>query len=114
MSNSIRGFFGVNVFNLAFYSSSWIGEKRVSKRPSLSKLVLDVLKPHVPDLIDFCRALSAVDGVSRVSAVVVEVDVETDTVKITVEGNGINFEKLRDKVKEMGAAVHSIDEVVFE
>jgi len=97
-----------------FTSFFWIGEKRVSKRPSLSKLVLDVLKPHVPDLIDFCRALSAVDGVSRVSAVVVEVDVETDTVKITVEGNGINFEKLRDKVKEMGAAVHSIDEVVFE
>ena len=86
----------------------------MSKRPSLSKLVLDVLKPHVPDLIDFCKALSAVDGVSRVSAVVVEVDVETDTVKITIEGNGMDFEKLREKVKEMGAAIHSVDEVVFE
>ena len=75
---------------------------------------MDVLKPHVPDLIDFCRALSAVDGVRRVSAVVVEVDVETDTVKITIEGRDIDFEKVKEKVKEMGAAVHSVDEVVFE
>jgi len=87
----------------------------VSKHPpSLARLVLDILKPHVPDLIDFCRALSAVDGVRRVSAVVVEVDVETDTVKITIEGRDIDFEKVREKVKEMGAAVHSVDEVVFE
>ena len=103
-----------NIFNLVFFFSPWIGEKRVSKRPSLSKLVLDVLKPHVPDLIDFCRVLSAVDGVSRVSAVVVEVDVETDTVKITIEGRDIDFEKVKERVKEMGAAIHSVDEVVFE
>jgi len=80
----------------------------------LSRLVLDILKPHVPDLIDFCRALSSVDGVRRVSAVVVEVDVETDTVKITIEGRDIDFEKVKERVKEMGAAVHSVDVVVFE
>jgi len=80
----------------------------------LSRLVLDILKPHIPDLIDFCRELSAVNGVKKVSGVVVEVDVETDTVKITVEGKGINFEELENKVKNMGAAIHSVDEVVFE
>jgi len=87
----------------------------VSKHPpSLAKLVLDVLKPHIPDLIDFCRVLSTINGVKRVSAVVVEVDVETDTVKVTIEGRDIDFEKVKEKVKEMGAAVHSVDEVVFE
>lgn len=86
----------------------------MSKRPSVSRLVLDVLKPHVPDLIEFCKSLSEVEGVRKVSAVVVEVDAETDTVKITVEGKDINFEVLRERVREMGGAIHSVDEVVVE
>ena len=87
----------------------------MSKRPlTLSRLVLDILKPHVPDLIDFCREVSSVKGVKRVSGVVVEVDVETDSVKVTVEGKNISYEELESRVKNMGAAIHSVDEVVFE
>lgn len=86
----------------------------MSKRPSLSKLVLDVLKPHIPDLIEFCKALSEIEGVRKVSAVVMEVDAETDTVKITVEGKEIDFEALKERVRELGGAIHSVDEVVFE
>ncbi len=86
----------------------------MSKRPSLSRLVLDVLKPHIPDLIEFCKSLSEVGGVRKVSAVVMEVDAETDTVKITVEGREIDFEALKERVREMGGAIHSVDEVAFE
>ncbi|MCC6024375.1 MAG: DUF211 domain-containing protein [Thaumarchaeota archaeon] len=43
-----------------------------------------------------------------------EVDAETDTVKITVEGRDIDFEALRERVRELGGAIHSVDEVVFE
>ncbi|MCS7132815.1 MAG: DUF211 domain-containing protein [Aigarchaeota archaeon] len=87
----------------------------MSKRPLvLSRLVLDVLKPHIPDLIDFCKELSTIKGVKKISGVVVEVDVETDTVKITIEGKDVNFEEVEERVKAMGAAIHSIDEVVFE
>ncbi|MEM1655475.1 MAG: DUF211 domain-containing protein [Nitrososphaerota archaeon] len=80
----------------------------------MSRLVLDVLKPHIPDLIEFCKSLSEVDGVRKVSAVVMEVDAETDTVKITVEGREIDFEALKERVRGMGGAIHSVDEVVFE
>jgi len=87
----------------------------VSKGPlALSRLVLDILKPHIPDLIDFCRELSSIRGVKKVSGVVMEVDVETDTVKITVEGKDIDFKEIEERVKTMGAAIHSVDEVVFE
>lgn len=87
----------------------------MSKRPLLlSKLVLDILKPHVPNLIDLCKELSSIKGVKRVSGVVMEVDVETDTVKITIEGKDIDFEEVEECVKAMSAAIHSIDEVVYE
>ncbi|MCX8178199.1 MAG: DUF211 domain-containing protein, partial [Candidatus Bathyarchaeota archaeon] len=84
----------------------------MSKRPLvLSRLVLDVLKPYIPDLIDFCKELSTIKGVKKISGVVVEVDVETDTVKITIEGKDVTFEEVEERVKAMGAAIHSIDEV---
>ncbi|MCS7134058.1 MAG: DUF211 domain-containing protein, partial [Candidatus Caldarchaeum sp.] len=32
----------------------------------LTRLVLDVLKPHKPDMVEFAQALSTVKGVTRV------------------------------------------------
>lgn len=83
-------------------------------KPSLSKIVLDVLKPHVPSLVEFSSEVSKVNGVRRVNAVLVEVDAETDSIKLTVEGEGINYEELETAVKRLGAAIHSIDEVVVD
>ena len=87
----------------------------MSRKPSsLSRLVLDVLKPHVPSLVEFCREISRVKGVKRVNGLVVEVDAETDTIKLTVEGENIDYDELERVVKRLGAAVHSIDEVLVE
>lgn len=83
-------------------------------KPSLSRVVLDVLKPHIPNLVEFSREVSKVDGVERVNAVLVEVDAETDSIKLTVEGKKIRFDRLESKIKELGAAIHSVDEVVVE
>ena len=83
-------------------------------KPSLSRVVLDILKPHIPNLVEFSREVSKVDGVERVNAVLVEVDAETDSIKLTVEGKKIRFDRLESKIKELGAAIHSVDEVVVE
>jgi len=86
----------------------------VPGKPSLSRVVLDILKPHIPNLVEFSREVSKVDGVERVNAVLVEVDAETDSIKLTVEGKKIRFDRLESKIKELGAAIHSVDEVVVE
>lgn len=83
-------------------------------KPSLSKIVLDILKPHVPSLVEFSNEVSKVSGVKRVNAVLVEVDAETDSIKLTVEGKNIDYGKLEAVVKRLGAAIHSIDEVVVD
>jgi len=81
---------------------------------ALSKVVLDILKPHAPPLIEFARELAALKGLQKVDASIVEVDADTETVKLTVEGTNINFQQLHEMVKKMGAAVHSVDQVVAE
>jgi len=87
----------------------------VSEDPSsLSRVVLDILKPHIPTLVDFCKEISKVKGVKKVNGLVVEVDAETDSIKLTVEGKDIDFEELESTVKKLGAAIHSVDEVLIE
>ena len=81
---------------------------------SLSRVVLDILKPHIPTLVDFCKEISKVKGVKKVNGLVVEVDAETDSIKLTVEGKDIDFEELESTVKKLGAAIHSVDEVLIE
>lgn len=82
--------------------------------PRLTKVVLDVLKTHIPSLIEFSNEISKVEGVLRVEAELVEVDAETDSIKLVIEGDGIDYEELEKTIKKLGAAIHSIDQVVVE
>jgi hypothetical protein len=42
---------------------------------------------------------------------VIEVDENTETLRIEVEGSAIDFEAVQSSINELGGAVHSIDEV---
>src|SRR3972149_8454356 len=79
---------------------------------TILKIVLDVLKPHRPPLTEFTADLAGLRGVHKVDATILEVDKETETVKLLVEGSSISFDHLQESIMKMGAAVHSIDQVV--
>ena len=38
-------------------------------------------------------------------------DTHSDNINITVEGNNIDYDELKDVIEDMGGAVHSVDEV---
>jgi len=79
----------------------------------LRRLVLDVLKPlKDPSIVDVALELSRIDGVEAVNITVNEVDVETLSLTVVVEGDNIDFERVRTILEEVGAAIHSIDQVV--
>ena len=82
-------------------------------KPQLKKLVLDVLKPHKPSVVELGKALSELEAVRSVNITLSEVDVDTETVRIIVEGNGLNYEEVKKVMKRFGAAIHSIDEVLY-
>lgn len=75
----------------------------------IKRIVLDVLKPHKPTLIDMSLRLSSLKGVDGVSLTLDEVDQETESVKITIEGPSINYASVEEALRELGAVIHSID-----
>ena len=77
----------------------------------IKRLVLDVLKPHHPSIIELARRLSTVEGVMGVNLSLNEVDQETENVKITIEGNDVNCDLVDEVITESGAVIHSVDSV---
>jgi hypothetical protein len=79
---------------------------------SIKKVVLDVLKPHQPNVLDFSVAIAKAGLDYRVHLTVLEIDKNTETVQIGIEGNAIDFAAIQSSIQEMGGSLHSIDEVV--
>jgi hypothetical protein len=77
----------------------------------VKRLVLDVLKPHKPSLTELAQRLSALKGVDGVNCSLDEVDQDTETVKITIEGTSIAYDSVEAILRELGAVIHSVDEV---
>jgi hypothetical protein len=78
----------------------------------IRRLVLDALKPMEPNIIELAKAISLKDGVSAVNISMVEIDLKVENVKITIEGDDIDFEEVSDIIEDMGGSIHSLDEVV--
>ncbi len=56
--------------------------------------------------------LSDLPGVEAVNISIYEMDLHVENAKITIEGPSIDYEKVVEQLREFGATVHSIDEVV--
>ncbi len=80
----------------------------------VKRLVLDVLKPHQPNALEFSQALAKAGGDYRVCTTVLEVDENTETLKVVVEGNAIDFDAVQSGISDLGGSLHSIDEVEVE
>jgi len=78
---------------------------------SVQRLVLDVLKPHQPNALDFAHAIAALGEGYRVDIHVIEVDEQTETLQVSIEGVRLDFERINSVINENGGSLHSIDEV---
>ncbi len=79
---------------------------------SVQRLVLDVLKPHQPNALEFANVIATALGDGyRVEVRVTEVDDKTETLLVAIEGNELDFDLVNSTITESGASLHSIDEV---
>ncbi len=74
-------------------------------------MVLDVLKPHNPSIVELSKRLSNINGVVGVNCTLEEVDQDTESIKITIEGPSVDFPKVEKAIRECGAVIHSVDSV---
>ncbi|UCC58181.1 MAG: DUF211 domain-containing protein [Candidatus Bathyarchaeum sp.] len=77
----------------------------------IRRLVLDVLKPHKPSVVELSEALSHLEGVEGVNIIIYEIDQQVENAKVIIAGNSISFEDIKKKLEEMGSTIHSVDEV---
>jgi hypothetical protein len=80
--------------------------------PGFKRLVLDVLKPHEPSNLILAKRLSELDNIDGVNVSLYEIDQNTENVKITIVGDDMSFEDIKMVIEELGAVIHSIDEIV--
>ena len=78
---------------------------------SIKRVVLDVLKPHQPNVIELSTAIAELGDDYRVRLTVIELDTKTETLQLEVTGNELDFALIESTLKDMGASLHSIDEV---
>lgn len=81
---------------------------------SVKRIVLDVLKPHQPNALEFCQAIAKAGVDNHVHLTVLEMDENTETVQIEITGNAIDFDAVQSTISELGGSLHSIDEVVVK
>lgn len=78
----------------------------------IRRLVLDVLKPHHPSILDMADRLSDLAGVEAVNISLYEIDLKVENVKVTIEGRNIIYDQVVSVIEGNGGTVHSLDEVV--
>jgi len=80
----------------------------------VKRILLDVLKPHQPGALDFCTTLADLDPGYRVNLTVEEMDENTESIILVIEGENIEFNAIDEAIKKMGGTIHSVDEVEAE
>jgi hypothetical protein len=78
---------------------------------TVKRVMLDVLKPHQPNALEFSQAIARVGKDYRVCLTVLEMDEDTQTLQLEVEGSKIDFDAIEVAISSMGGSLHSIDQV---
>jgi hypothetical protein len=77
----------------------------------IKRVVLDVLKPHHPNALEFASAIADQHEGCRVTITVTELDEKTETTVLVIESKDIPYEEVVATIAALGGSVHSIDEV---
>jgi hypothetical protein len=78
---------------------------------NLRRLVLDVLKPLEPSIVELVQLLADLEGVDGANISIYEIDRRVENAKITIEGHDLRYDEISRVIEENGGAIHSIDEV---
>jgi hypothetical protein len=85
---------------------------KVKYKSPVKVLVLDVLKLHKPNIVEFGKTLCEAQNIESADITVYAVDEKTESLKMIIEGDNIEFDLVKNLIEDNGGAVHSIDKVI--
>ena len=77
----------------------------------IRRVLIEALKPRETRLVELSQAICSVSGVEECDIVVTDVDVKTETIKLTVRGADIEYDGLSKIMQEYGMSIKGIDEI---
>ncbi len=92
-------------------SSSEEGSQEEEKEVRIVRLVLDIVKPHNPTIIELAEALSELPGVTKVDIDVQDYDTNIERLKVVLEGEDLDYEEVSRVVRYYGGNIASLDGV---
>ncbi|MCW8900023.1 MAG: DUF211 domain-containing protein [Gammaproteobacteria bacterium] len=78
---------------------------------AVKRMILDVLKPHQPNALEFCKTIAKAGSDYRVRLTVLEIDEKTETLQLEITASNIDFEVIQATISDIGGSLHSVDEV---
>jgi hypothetical protein len=80
----------------------------------VTRIVLDVLKPHDPNGLEFTTAIAGKVPGCRIKLTVTAMDAKTESVVLVIEGKDLHLHVISEVIGSLGGSIHSIDEVDVE
>ena len=80
---------------------------------ALRHIALDVLKPHDPPLLEFTERIADVKCVDGVTSSLIELDQEVQNIKLTIEGEDLDYAVIEAEIDGQGGTIHSVDQAGY-
>jgi len=77
----------------------------------IRRVLIEALKARETSLVELSQAICSVNGIEECDVVVTDVDVKTETIKLTVRGANIEYSGIVKILQENGVSIKGIDEV---
>jgi hypothetical protein len=75
----------------------------------ITRIVLDVMSPAQQSMVDLAEKLDRIDGVSQVDISLQELEKNVEDFKVTLDGYGLDYERIREVIKDFGAVIRNVD-----
>ena len=75
----------------------------------IREIELDVLKPHLPNVLEFSEAIASLGPDYEVFMDVVQMDEKTETLIVVIKGHSLDYPCIEETIRNFGGSIHSID-----
>ena len=79
----------------------------------ITRIVLDVMSPAQLSMVDLANKLEKIDGVLQIDINLSELEKNVEDFRVTLDGFGLNYEKIKDTIKDFGAVIRNIDSMTL-